>query len=183
MNRTVSSARVAAWLAAAVVSAQEPTPAPVPRPAPSAAATAAVAQATAKAKVHNKHVLAVFSPGDFDPLVAMKRARELSRPLMYEFEVVALAGADADALAVAWKFPDAMQARPALCVLDAEGKVLAREVVADLFEDDKAKGAPLLERLKPQFCAPVDAEAKLKSAQVEAKKSGRAVFVRFDAPW
>lgn len=183
MIRIVSSARLAALLATAVASAQDPTPAPVARPAPSAAAVQELAKATAKAKVHNKRVLAVFSAPDSDALVAMKRTRELSRPLLYEFETVALAGADAEAMAVAWKFPDAMQARPALCVLDADGKVLAREVVTDLFEDDKAKGAPLLAKLKPLFCEPVDAEAKLKSAQAEAKKSGRAVFVRFDAPW
>ena len=87
------------------------------------------------------------------------------------------------AMAVQWKMHDALQTKPALAVLDAEGKVLASLVCSDFMTDGKIASENLLAKLKPHYCAPVDAEQKLAAGLEEGRKTGRAVFVRFDAPW
>jgi len=86
-------------------------------------------------------------------------------------------------MAVHWKFPDAMQNKPALVVLDAEGKALLQLQHDAFVTDGNLAGSTLIETLKPYYCAPVDAEQKLAAGLAEGKKTGRAVFVRFDAPW
>ncbi|MFO1077479.1 MAG: hypothetical protein U1E73_07110 [Planctomycetota bacterium] len=182
MRKTLFS-RAAALLAVSAVLAQEPADDAKKAPAPKPDPQAVLAKAFAKAKVHNKRVLGVLAPAGFDVAGMLQKVRKLSRPIMYEFEVAQFQGNDADGMATKWQFADAVQKKPALCVLDADGKVLAREVVADLVQNGSVDADPLLAKLRPHFCEPVDAEAKLKSALAEAKKTGRAVFVRFDAPW
>lgn len=140
-------------------------------------------KALAKATVHNQRVLAIFAAEGRDLHAEMKKDKALSRPLLYEFETVTLQGDRAHQLAVQWKLPDALQQRPALAVLDHTGKVLASMLPTEFLADGKVDGKKLLQQLQPHFCAPVDAEAKLAASLVEAKKSGRNVFVRFDAPW
>jgi len=153
--------------------AQEPKPAVSP----------ALLKATAKAKVHNQRVLAILTDKDQDLAAALKKDRTLSRPLLYEFETVQLTGGAADAMAVAHKMPEALQDKPALLVLDADGKLLAKLARDSFLADGKLAGGQLLELLKPHFAAPVDAEQKLAAALAQGKQDGRAVFIRFDAPW
>ena len=68
-------------------------------------------------------------------------------------------------------------------MLDKRGTVLERLGAADLVVDGKVPGADLLKKLEPKWATPVDAEQKLTAALAEAKKAGRNVFIRFDAPW
>jgi hypothetical protein len=140
-------------------------------------------KALAKATTHNQRVLAIFAAEDGDPLALMKKEKKLSKPLLYEFESVMLKGDTAHALAVEWKMPDALQDKPTLAVLDNTGKVLASIAPAQFVVEGKVDGSKLLELLQPHFCTPLDAEAKLTASLAEARKSGRKVFVRFDAPW
>lgn len=140
----------------------------------------ALQKAMAKATVHNKRVLAVFAQPGEDLAGALQKDRALSRKLLYEFETVALAGADAASAAKQWQLDDP---RPALVVLAADGAVREKLSPADILAEGKLAGAALLKRLEPQFCPPVDAEQKLAAGLAAGKKSGRNVFVRFDAPW
>ena len=72
---------------------------------------------------------------------------------------------------------------PGIAVTSPDGKVVAR-LGFDDFAKDGAVAASTLESLLAKHKAePVDAEVKLKGALAAAKKSGRNVFVRFDAPW
>jgi hypothetical protein len=150
---------------------------------PASPAPPELTKALAKATTHNQRVLAVFAAEDSDPLAQMKKDRALSKPLLYEFEAVTLKGDSAHALAVQWKLPDALQERPTLAVLDNTGKVLASVAPAQFVVEGKIDGQKLLPLLQPQFCSPLDADAKLAASLAEAKKSGRTVLVRFDAPW
>lgn len=158
-------------------SAQEPGARPKPTVPPE------LQKALAKATVHNQRVLAILGEEGRDLPAELKKNKALSRPLLYEFETVQLTGDAAHALAVQWKLPDALQERPTLAVLDAGGKVLANFAPAQFLSEGKLAGEQLLGLLQPLFAPPVDAEAKLAASLVEARKSGRAVFVRFDAPW
>lgn len=158
---------------------QDPVPAPAPTPAPFAALT----KATAKAKVHNQRVLVALSATGVDLVAAMKKDAALSRPLLYEFEVAAFTDSDAAALIAKLGLELAPEQRPALAVLDTEHKVLARLLPSDILVDGRVAGEEVLAKLKPHFCEPVDAEKKLAAAMADAAQSGRAIFVRFDAPW
>jgi len=151
--------------------------------APSPAAPAAVSKAFAKAKVHNQRVLAILTETGNDVAAALKKDKTLLRPLLYEFETVQLTGKEADAMAVQWKLPYALAEKPALAVLAADGKVLARLPREEFVAEGGIDGAKLLGKLKQYCCEPVDAEQELAAGIALAKKTGRAVFVRFDAPW
>ena len=152
-------------------------------PEPKTPASPELQKAAAKAKVHNKRVLAILTETGQDFAAALKKDKTASRPVLYEFETVQFAGEQAHALAVQWKMPDALQTKPALAVLDTDGKVLASLQRDDFMADGKIASESLLAKLKPHYCPPVDAEQKLAAGLNEGKKSGRAVFVRFDAPW
>lgn len=150
---------------------------------PASPPSTVLAKALAKATVHNQRVLAILADDDGDLHAVLKKDRAVSRPLLYEFETVTLKGDTAHELAVRWKLPDALQQRPFLAVLDNAGKLLASIPPTQFLADGKLDGQQLLSQLQPHFCPPVDAETKLAKSLAEAKKSGRNVFVRFDAPW
>lgn len=128
-------------------------------------------KAQARALMHNKRVLVVLNADGDDFAKTLKGNRALSRKLLYEFETVSFTGAKA---AARWDWQ--LEGSGAL-VLAADGHELARFPAAAL-SADKALAA-----LEPFFCKPVDADKKLAAAMVEAKKSGRNIFIRFDAPW
>lgn len=128
-------------------------------------------KAQARAKMHNKRVLVVLSAEGEDFALALKRNRAVSRKLLYEFETVAFTGPTA---MKKWQW---QREGSGVIVLDATGKELARFAEAELGKD------AALAALEPHFCKPVDADEKLAAAMVEAKKSGRNIFIRFDAPW
>ena len=143
----------------------------------------ALQKAMAHADMHNKRVLALLVAEGEDLAGAWKKNRAISRTLLYEFEIVQLIGKEADAWALKFDFADAVQKKPALVVLDTESKVLARMPSTELVTDGKDNAEAFLAKLKPYHAKPVDAEKKLAAALVEAKKTGRSVFIRFDAPW
>ena len=140
-------------------------------------------KALGKASMHNQRVLAIFASEDRDLRAELEKDKAVSRKLRYEVEMVTLKGDAAHAFAVEWKLPHALQERPTLAVLDQAGKVLGSITPDKFLVDGKLDGGKLLPLLEPHFCAPVDAEQKLAVSLAEAKKSGRKVFVRFDAPW
>ena len=102
----------------------------------------------------------------------IQRDRSVSRTFRYEFELV-----QGDAK-MFWPIE-----RPALLVQDARGRILSHLEAGDFLAAGKLDGARLLEQVKPHFCAPADAEEKLAAAMAEAKKTGRNILIRFDAPW
>lgn len=140
-------------------------------------------KAMARADVHNKRVLALLVADGEDLAGTWKKNRAISRTLLYEFEIVQFTGVEADAWAERLDYPDAVKAKPAMAVLDSSGRVLARMQGTELATEGEENAKGFLGRLKPHFAEPVDAEKKLADGLAEAKKSGRNVFVRFDAPW
>jgi hypothetical protein len=177
---TVKKLAASALIAAGLI-AQQPEPAAAAQPKP--AVDAALGRALAKARTHNKRVLAVFAPAATDWAATLKKDKILSRALLYEFEVVQPTDKDADALATSLGFADAVQQKPALAVLAADGKLLAKLLPAEFMTDDGLSAQRLLEKLKPHYAPPVDAEQKLAQALAVGKQDGRSVFIRFDAPW
>ncbi|MCB9878060.1 MAG: hypothetical protein H6835_10705 [Planctomycetes bacterium] len=172
-------------LAASFASAQEDVPKPRNAPAEvfRAQATALspeLGKAAAKAQMHNKNVLVLFPEEGQDLAAMLKKDRALSRPLLYEVE---MASVSREAAAKAAKCWGVAGDRPAAVMLDKRGTVLERLGAADLVVDGKVPGADLLKKLEPKWATPVDAEQKLTAALAEAKKAGRNVFIRFDAPW
>lgn len=137
-------------------------------------------KATAKAQLHNKNVLVLFPEHGQDLAAMLKKDRALSRPLLYEVEMASVSAPMADEAAKRW---GAGAGRPAAVMLSKTGDVLVRLSGADLVVDGKVPGADLLKKLEPKWATPVDAEQKLTAALAEAKKTGRNVFIRFDAPW
>lgn len=139
---------------------------------PTGAIPAELDKARARAGVHNKRVLiALPAPGQ-DLARMIQRDRKISRTFRYEFEVV-----QGDA-GLFWPLQ-----RPALLVQDAAGRILSHLKADDFLDGDRLKSAGLLAQVEPFFCAPVDAEQKLADAMAEAKKTGRNILIRFDAPW
>jgi len=165
MNRRLSS--LAALLAlAAPMQAQGDAPEPAQK------VPAALKKARARATVHNKRVLVVLAEEGMDLATMLKRDRSISRKLLYEFETVPL-GADV------WP----LLPRPALVVQDASGKVMAKLAADAFLVEGKVNGKALLAAVEPHFCKPVDAQKKLDDARALAKKTGRNILIRFDAPW
>jgi len=146
-------------------------------------ASPALTKALNRADVHNKRMLVLLVEEGEDLAGAWKKNRAISRTLMYEFEIVQFSGKEADAWASMLDFEAALQKKPALVVLDANSTVLARIPSAALVTDGPANAEAFLAKLKPYLAEPVDADEKLAAALVEAKESGRNVFIRFDAPW
>jgi len=143
------------------VTAQAKKAAPVPN----------LSKAQARAVMHNKRVLVVLSAEGEDFARTLKSNRSVSRKLLYEFETVAFTGPKA---MKKWGW---QKDGSGAIVLDASGKERARFAASDLSAD------AALAALEPHFCKPVDADKKLAAAMVEAKKTGRNIFIRFDAPW
>ena len=135
-------------------------------------AVAALQKARHRAAVHNKRVLVALPAPGQDLAKMIQRDRSVSRTFRYEFELV-----QGDAK-VFWPIE-----RPALLVQDARGRILSHLEAGDFLAAGKLDGARLLEQVKPHFCAPADAEEKLAAAMAEAKKTGRNILIRFDAPW
>lgn len=128
-------------------------------------------KAHARAVMHNKRVLVALSSKGDDFLKELRGNRAISRTLRYEFEPVAM---PATAALSAWKWQG--EGSGAI-IFSASGKEIGRFQASDL------QGKEALNKLKPLLCKPVDADKKLADALVIAKKTGRNVFIRFDAPW
>ncbi len=140
-------------------------------------------KALRRADAHNKRVVAVFVEADDTLASVIKRDKDLWRQILYEFEFVRFAGPDADAMARQLEFAAASKQKPAILVLDSERKKLAQIASAEFMRNGNLQGMALQKILEPHQAKPVDAEKKLAAALVDAKKTGRNVFIRFDAPW
>ncbi len=165
----VGAFAAACWLPAQADEARTPVGSPHPPE---------LQKAMSRAQTHNTRVLVLLVDEGADLAKTWKQSRALSRTLLYEFEVVQFAGKVAHEHAVQWKFQDALTTKPAAVVFDAGGKELAR-LTSETLQDE----AKLAATLQQHFAPPVDAEAKLAAALAVAKKTGRNVFIRFDAPW
>ena len=125
----------------------------------------------ATALMHNKRVLVVISEDGDDYVKQLKRNRAISRKLSYEFEVIAFRAVDA---AKKWQWKSEGSG---VVVLAAGGQELGR------FSAEGLTGKQALVQLEPLFCKPVNADDKLQMALADAKKTGRNILIRFDAPW
>lgn len=164
MNRTITFLPLVALLATGVASSQSPAKkASKPQPG--------LEKTLARAEMHNKRVLLVVNADGEDFGLALKRNRSVSRKLLYEFETTAFPQAVAKEK-WAWQADGS-----GVIVLDASGKEIKRFAAADL------AGDAALTNFEPLFCKPVDANQKLADAMADAKKTGRKILVRFDAPW
>ncbi|MFT4843699.1 MAG: hypothetical protein ACJA0V_001174 [Planctomycetota bacterium] len=160
MNKTLTLLPLTLLFTTGVAFAQEKA-----KPLPS------LAKSQARALMHNKRVLVVINAAGEDLAKSLKGNRALSRKLLYEFETIAFTGT---AVAKKWQWQGEGSG---VVVTDAAGKELGRFTEAEL------AGKAALTKLEPLFCKPVSADKKLAAAMVEAKKSGRKILIRFDAPW
>lgn len=178
--QTIWSRQAIAVLCASVAMAQD-KPAPAPTPP-----SEAIASAMAKAKAHNKRVLIVFEQQEQDATKAlattMKSNRELARLVSYEFDVVCVDAGHAADVAKAHDFAAATLDPPAVLVLDAAGKPLAKLAADAIFTGDAVDAKRLMAELGALKVAPLDAEKVLADGLATAKNSDRRVFIRFDAP-
>ena len=146
---------------------------------------AAVAAATKSAAAKNRRVLVTFTGQDElsgQLLAALKK--ELHRQMLYEFFVVPADNARDAAYATTLKLTVKPDGGPALAVLDGSGKLLGNLTDADLTDDAGNLATKQLgEQLTKFHAAPIDATKVLADALADAKKTGRAVFIHFDAPW
>lgn len=133
---------------------------------------AALAKARLRAAVHNKRVLIVLQQDGQDLASMIRRDRVVSRAFKYEFEVVVLASGQYES-----------HRRPSLLLEDAQGKRLLKLAEPSFFADEKLRSKELLSAVTPYFCEPVDAQKKLAAAMSMAKKAGKNILIRFDAPW
>ncbi len=181
--------------------AQPPSPQPpaVQRPAPpplynpAAEPKAAIAAALKSAKEDGIRVLVNFGANDdeaSEAFAAARRNRELSPLFADEYKGVNVdVGRLERNLDVAQSYGVTLKAGglPALVVLDADGKVLARTSGAAFRSDadpaahDPSKIATFLKT--HQAPPPPDAQPVFDAALQQATREGKTLFVWFSAPW
>jgi hypothetical protein len=168
-------------------------PAPPPLYNPAADPRAQIAAALKSAKEDGIRVLLNLGANDDDSskaFAAARRNRELSPFFADEYKVVNVDVGRLDKnLDVAKEYGVTVRAGdlPALAVLDADEKVLARtpgtafRSDADPAAHDPAKIAAFLKT--HQAPSPPDAQPVFDAAQQQAKREGKSLFVWFSAPW
>jgi hypothetical protein len=189
-----------ASLVLVVLSGQQAPPPPVVQKAapppiynPTADPKALVATALAYAKEDGIRVLLNFGSNDDESskaFAAARRSRDLSQFFADEYRTVNVyVGALDKNLDVAQAYGVSLKAGelPALAVLDADGKVLAREAGPAFRSDtdpaahDAAKIAAFLTAHKAP--PPPDADPVFDAALQRAKREDKTLFVWFSAPW
>jgi hypothetical protein len=152
---------------------------------------ARVTGATAKARQENRRVLIAWGSNSDKASQALieltARNSEVSRKLLYEYDLVRADPAGNEAVAVKVGADLKEGAVPRLTVLDTEGRVLANEAAATF---KGAAGAAslfdpkLLVAFLTKHQAPYPrAEPLLTSALSRAKKDQKTLFLWFSAPW
>lgn len=169
MNRKLSLLPLTLLLPACASTEQAAQAAPVLASAASPMAVEVV-EASARANVHNKRVLVVLNKEGEDLAKNFKSDRAVSRKLLYEVETVSLP-------ATAGSHWNWQEDASGAVLLACSGKELAR------FGADELASDAVIGKLQPHFCEPADANQKLGDAMAEAKKTGRNILIRFDAPW
>lgn len=154
-----------------------------------------IAAALAKAGKENRRVLIQWGGNWCSWCVKLhelfKRNKEIARTLMYEYDVVYVdagkpVGKNID-LGSSYG-ADLKKGFPYLTILSAEGKPLANQETSSLEVDGKSVAAghdpkKVLEFLKTHQAPYRNADDVLKEGLESAKKSGKAAFVHFGAPW
>lgn len=153
-----------------------------------------IAAALGRAQKENKRVLVRWGANwcGWCKLLhaSMEKDKDLSRELLYEYEVVRVdVGRFDKHMDIAGKYGATLKESgiPYLTVLGADGSVLANQETGALeSKDESVKGhdkAKVLEFLKKYEATASEAEAKLVAAQARAKAGGKKVFLHFGAPW
>lgn len=154
-----------------------------------------IAAALAKAQKENRRVLIQWGGNWCSWCVKLhelfKSNKEIARTLMYEYDVVYVdagkpTGKNID-LGSSYG-ADLSKGFPYLTILSAEGKPLANQETGSLEVDGKSVAAghdpkKVLEFLKTHQAPYRNADDVLKDGLESAKKSGKAAFVHFGAPW
>ena len=148
-----------------------------------------LATALADARHENRRALIVWGANAEKPsqdfILTMLRHGEVSRTLLYEYEVVRAEVKGNERLAAKYKVPKGRL--PHLTVLDAKGALLASEPAAPFkaagdgaaaWDGTKLNG--LLTKFKPAY---VNADPVFTAALDQAKKEGKTLFLWFNAPW
>ena len=168
-----------------VVSAQKP-----PLPAYDAQnLDARIAAASAQAREENRRVLIAWGSNADQASQALTeltvRNSEVSRKLLYEYDVVRAERAGNEALAAKLGAEVKSVALPRLTVLDPNGKVLTSAGL----EAFKAAGSSVYDpeafvAFLTKYQAPyVDAEQLLAGALSRARNDQKTLFLWFSAPW
>lgn len=147
----------------------------------------ALAIARAKAKAENQRVLLLLSGGDDAVEGALIKAlasyRELGKLLRYEYQVAAQPAASLAGRTLRDDLGLSDLTLPALAVLTAEDKVVARIGAKEMLSGDTFDPGRAKAFLKKHGCAPLDARAVLSRGIAEAKGSDRHVLLYLSAPW
>jgi len=171
---------------------QEPAPAPEAKPIYDEAADpdALVGAALERAERDHQRVLVVLGGNwcgwcrKLHDLFASDR--KIRRALLYEYQVVPVDIGDAARqarLAERWGARFREEGVPYLVVLDAAGKVLARQETGALEDGDHHDPARVLAFLEKWKAPPLDARQVLAGARKQATAGGRRIFLHFGAPW
>lgn len=193
-------------LAASPLVPQDPTPKPAPGPqgqqekAPppiydeKADAKSDITAALAKAKRENRRVLIQWG-GNWCMWCklldkALRSDKQLSRKLLYEYDVVHVDIGQFDKhmeLAASYGADLRKNGVPFLTVLDAEGKLVVNQETGALESKEPGKQehdvARLLAFLEQHQAPYLEAEKVYAAALARAKAEGKRVFLHFGAPW
>ena len=153
-----------------------------------------ISAAVAKAMKENRRVLVQWGANwcGWCHLLhnTMKSDRELSRKVLYEYDVVLIdVGRFDKNIELATEFGADLKAHglPYLTVLDGDGKVIANQDTGSLEKQDSEEAAhdvaKVMEFLTQHQATPLSAESVLATGIAEAKKHDKQVFLHFGAPW
>ena len=162
-----------------------------PLPTYQADVAARLARASADAQHENRRVLIVWGSNAEKPsqdfILTMIRTPELSRTLLYEYEIVRAEFAGNEAAARKFNATPAADGLPYLTVLDAQGAVIANHPAAPFKAAGSGAAAwdgrklnETLAKYKPTY---VNAEPLLAAALDRAKRENKTLFLWFNAPW
>lgn len=145
----------------------------------------ALATARAKALAENQRVLLLLAGGDeaIGTALAAAMTATLSKPLLYECQVVALPADSLAGKALRERLKLGDLALPALALLTTDDEVLATLDAQRMTKDGVLAPETVRTLVEKHACAPLDARAVLAAGLATAKKSKRHAFVYLSAPW
>jgi thiol:disulfide interchange protein len=114
------------------------------------------------------------------------RDRDLSRKLLYDYEVVLVPVGRFDRnldIAAAYQADFKSNGVPFLTVIDADGTVITNQETGSLEKDGAHDPAKVMAFLTAHQAPPRDAATSLKKALESSNASGRPVMLHFGAPW
>jgi hypothetical protein len=162
-----------------------------PPPTYQANVEARIADALVRARDENRRVLIQWGSNSDkasqELIQTMLNSPDVSRTLLYEYEVVRADISGSERAAAAYQANLQTGGFPYLTVLDAERKVLANQPAASFKTEGEGTAAYHSKKLNDflkKYQAPyVNADLLFKSALAQAKKEQKTLFVWFSAPW